>query len=124
MLGVLRGQKCTLMMVKPPANFWRGRIFEIDNGVLIAIEILFIEQSPRAMHETAKLETHIIADPLPVKTGKQRSRSSAIEAFIVKEDPDLHSALPFPLRNVKLRNMTFLKDSVNRHRELAKGLRL
>ena len=84
-------------MVEPPANFRRGRVFKIDDHIFIAIEVLLIEQRARPVHQAAELKIHVVADPLPVETGKQRSRCSSIEALIVKEDPDFHSALPFPL---------------------------
>lgn len=72
------------------------------------------------MYQAAELKIYVLPDPLPVKTGKQGGRSSPIEALVVKEDPDLHSAFPFPLMSKpigdaisKARNMTFREDSVN-----------
>jgi len=74
------------------------------------------------MHQAAELKLCVRTDPFPIKTGKQGSRSSPIEALVVEENPDLHPAFPFPLMRrqignaiLKARNMTLYgRDSVNR----------
>ena len=59
-----------LVMVEPPGNFGRTGIFEIDDGVLFAIEFLFIEQRTGAMNEASELEVGVLANALAVEAGK------------------------------------------------------
>ena len=45
---ILLGKKGALMMVEPPGNFGRTGIFEVHNGVFIAIEVSLVEiERPR-----------------------------------------------------------------------------
>jgi hypothetical protein len=76
------------MMVKPPGNFWGSGILEVDDGILIAIEICFIEERARAMHQSGELEVHSRPYAFAVEARKQRSRSRPVKTFTVKKDPD------------------------------------
>ena len=74
MSGISRAQKCALMVIEPPGDLGRGRVLEIDNCVLLAIEIVLVEKRAGAMQETRKRKLHVAADPLAVETGEQGSR--------------------------------------------------
>jgi len=104
-------------MVKPPGDFGRRRIFEIDNRVLVSVKILFIKKRTRAMDQAGELEIDIGTDTLAVKAGKQRRRSSAVKTFAVKEDPYFQKTCPCSLRFgilVKLLEMTLLSGNVKK----------
>ncbi len=87
-LGIIGGEEGALVMVEPPGNFGRAGVFEVDDGVLVAVELLFIEQRSGAMDEAGELELGIAADALAVKAGKQRGGGGSVKAFIVIEDPN------------------------------------
>jgi hypothetical protein len=93
-------------MVKPPGNFGRGRVLEVDDGVFIAIKIGFIKERARAMHQTAELKIHVRADALAVKAGKQRRRCRPIKALAVKKDPDFQAMLACSLKNLVINKAT------------------
>src|SRR5205807_4844999 len=95
-LRVFRRKECALMVIEPPGNFGRWRVFKINDGILVAIKILFVEQRPCAVYKSAELKVGILANAIPVEAGKQCGRSSPVKALIVKKYPDFHSALPFP----------------------------
>ena len=88
MLRIFRREKSALMMIKPPGNLGRSGILEIDNGILIAIEIGFIEERACAMHQSCELEVHIRPDAFAIEAGKQRRRGCSVKTFAVKKDPD------------------------------------
>jgi hypothetical protein len=76
------------MMVKPPGNLGRSGILEVDDGVFVAIEVGFIEERARAMHQPGELEVHVRPDAFAVKARKQRRRGRPVKTFSVKKDPD------------------------------------
>lgn len=76
------------MVIKPPGNFGRRRIFEIDNGVLITVKIFFIEQRAGAVHQARELKIDVRANTLAIKTRKQGRRGGSVKTFAVKKHPD------------------------------------
>jgi len=74
-------------MVEPPGNLGRTRLLEVDDSVLVTVELVFIEQSTGAVHETGELEFGIAANALPVETRKQRGRGGPVKAFVVIKHP-------------------------------------
>src|SRR5438094_8994680 len=86
MRSILGGKKCALMVVKPPGNFWRTGIFEINDCILVAVKLLFIEQRPGAMQQAWKDELNMSANPLPVESREQRSRRSPMKTPVEVEN--------------------------------------
>jgi hypothetical protein len=95
MLGVGLSQKRALVMIKPPRDLGRAGILEIDDGVLIAVELLLVKQGARPVDKASELEFRITANALAVKAGKQCSRGRSIKALIVIENANsqMHSPL-------------------------------
>jgi hypothetical protein len=79
-------QKRAFVMVEPPRDLRRTRIFEIDDCVFVAVELIFVEKSTGTMHEAGKFEFSIVTDPLAVKARKQRRRRSTVKTFVVVKD--------------------------------------
>ena len=75
-------------MIEPPGHARRSIVLEIDDGILVAIEIGFIEERARAMHQPGELEVHVRPDAFAVEAGKQRGRGRPVKTFAVKKDPD------------------------------------
>jgi hypothetical protein len=90
------------VVIEPPCDFGRGRIFEVDDGVLVARKVGFVEEGSGAVHQAAKLVGGIGADALVVKAAEQGGRAGAVKTFVVIEDPNLQdNAAP---RNRQRRN--------------------
>jgi hypothetical protein len=81
------------VVVEPPGDFGRAGIFEVDNGVLVAIELLLVEEGTGAMEQPGVDEVHIAADSFAVKTGEQGGRASPVKTFVVIKNP--HSQISF-----------------------------
>ena len=81
-------EECALMMIKPPRQFIRGEILEVNNRVLISGEIIEVEQRSCTMQQALVLEPRAGPDALTVEARKQRSRASAIKTLVVIEDLD------------------------------------
>ena len=90
-LGVGGREKRALVMIEPPGDFWRAGVLEIDDGVLVAIELLLIEQRAGAVNQARELKFGVAADALPVKAGKQRGRRSSVEALVVIKNANSQS---------------------------------
>jgi hypothetical protein len=71
-------------MVKPPRHARRIRVFEIDNGIFIAIEKGFREWVPRLMRHPREMKLRARLDTLSKKAVENRRRSRTVEASVVK----------------------------------------
>jgi hypothetical protein len=86
-----RRQERALVMIEPPGDFGGGGIFEIDDGVFVAIKLLLVKQRPGAMKQSGEDESGVAANALPIEAGKQGRRASPIKAFVVIENPNFQS---------------------------------
>jgi hypothetical protein len=88
------------MMIEPPGNFGRTGVLEVDDGVLIAIELLLVEQRPGSVDQAGEDEFGIAANAFAVETGKQRGGTSSVKTFVVienansQESPQSHNRFP------------------------------
>src|SRR5271156_2101189 len=96
MRGVGRRKKSALVMVKPPRNLRRTRVFEIDDGIFVAVEVRFVKQRSRAMQQAGKFEINITSDSLAVEAGEERSRRRPIETLVVVKNFDFQSIPQLP----------------------------
>jgi hypothetical protein len=76
-----------LVVVKPPGNPGRTGVLEIDDGILLTIEFLFVEQRAGAVDQAGENEIGVPANALAIEAGKQGGGGSPVEAFVVIEDP-------------------------------------
>ena len=83
------------MMIEPPLDLGRGRVFEIDDSVHITSKVGLIEQSPSPVHQAMKFELRFWIDPLVVKAAEKRGRAGTVKTLIVIKDPNDHW---FPFR--------------------------
>src|ERR1019366_7112652 len=63
-LGIGRRKKSALVMIEPPSDLGRTGVFEVDDGVLVAVELVLIEQSASTVHEAGENKLGIAADTL------------------------------------------------------------
>jgi hypothetical protein len=59
------------MMVEPPGNSGRRRVFEVDDGILVAAELLFVEERAGAVNQAVKLIRGFPIDALAVEARKE-----------------------------------------------------
>jgi hypothetical protein len=85
-LAILGSQKRRLMMVEPPGNARRWRVFEIDDGVFVAGKLTLVKERTSAMDQAMVLVRGGGRDTLPMKAREQRGRASSVETFVVIED--------------------------------------
>src|ERR1700683_4583703 len=107
MLGILRSEKRALMMIEPPGEQRRTGIFEIHNGVFVAVENAVFEGLRSFMRHPGLNKLGIGVDSFAVKPGKHSGRSRSVEALIVKTKAKLH----LRLRNVHRQSDIFNKES-------------
>ncbi len=93
--GVGGREKRAFMMVEPPRNLRRTGVFEVDDGVLVAVEVGLIKERPRAMQQAGEDKLSVFADALAIKAGEQRGGGSSVETLVVVEDSELSINSPF-----------------------------
>jgi hypothetical protein len=74
-------------MVKPPGNFGGAGVFEVDDGVFLAVELPFVEQGSGTVDQAGKSKIGIATNPFTVEAGKQRGGGGSVKTFVVIEDP-------------------------------------
>jgi hypothetical protein len=67
---IFRGEEGREVVVEPPGDFGGGRIFEVDDGVLVAGEVGFIEKGAGAVDEAPELVGSARVDAFLVETGE------------------------------------------------------
>src|SRR5450631_2704218 len=80
------------MVIEPPSNFGRSRVFEVYDRILIARKLPFVKERSRAMNQAVILIRCTLRDAFAMKTRKQRCGARSVEAFIVIEDA--HPQIP------------------------------
>ena len=76
------------MMIEPPRDVGRTRIFEVNNRVLVTIKLLLVEQRTRTVDEAGEFKIDVASNALAIEPGEQRGRGSPVEAFVVIKDPN------------------------------------
>src|ERR1700679_2855480 len=87
------------MMIEPPGQFRRIRIFKIHNRVLISVKHIFLKRTPRQVRHSRIKEFGVRIDSLTEKTREHGRRSRSIKTAVVKKYAYLlrirHSRIPF-----------------------------
>ena len=81
------------MMIEPPGELLRRRIFEIHDGVFIAIEEAVVEKLRGPVRQTGEGELGAGMDCALDETREESGRGCAVEAMVVIEDPRAHLKL-------------------------------
>src|SRR3954470_1380257 len=88
---VFGSEERALVMIEPPGDLLGAGVFEVHDGILVAIELRFVEESTGTVHQAAELERHILADTLAVEAREESGGTRAVETFIVKKYSDLQT---------------------------------
>src|SRR5580698_878081 len=67
-LGIVGRQEGALVVIEPPCDFGRTGVFEIDDGIFIAVELLFVKQRSGTVYEAGKNKFGVVANAFAVKT--------------------------------------------------------
>src|SRR5579863_1543337 len=102
MLGILGLEKGALVMVEPPGQLRGAGIFEIHDGVFVAIEDAVFEELGGLVHHACIEEFGVAADAFAVKAREDCGGGGSVEAFVVKADADLQFPLPRAGREWKI----------------------
>jgi hypothetical protein len=94
MLGILRAQKRALVMVEPPGQTRIGRIFEIDDGIDIAVKKHILKKLGRFMGQPGEFKLRRRSVFSLVKPAKIRRRGRTVETMIVVENSHPHEWCP------------------------------
>ena len=86
MLGVGGSEKGALVMIEPPGEARGARVFEVDDGVFVAVEDSVFERGGGLVGHASELEVGGGINALAIKAGEDGGRGGAVEAFIVKEN--------------------------------------
>jgi hypothetical protein len=85
------------MMIEPPGNPGRGRVFEVDNGVFVAGEFTLVKERAGSMDEAVVLVGGVRGDAFAMEASKERGRAGSVETFVVIENANLQNRTT-PLR--------------------------
>ena len=79
------------MMVEPPCQTFVGAVFEIDDRVLVAVELLAVERVAGAVHSRRVADLRIGVDRRTIEFRKDRSRRNAVETIAVIKYAKFHT---------------------------------
>jgi hypothetical protein len=88
------------MVVEPPSHLWRVRVFEIDNGVFIAVKKAWSPGLLRAVRHASEAKFRGGIEFFPIEAVEQSGRGGPIKATVVEAEPDAGHVLelaPFSL---------------------------
>jgi hypothetical protein len=78
-------------MIEPPGDLRGRRVFKIDDRVLVAGEIVFIEESPGPVHKTDEFEFGVGTNPLAVEAREKGGGTRPVKALVVVKNSNEHS---------------------------------
>jgi hypothetical protein len=84
--GIGRRKKGTFMVVEPPGDSGRTGIFEIDDHIFIAVELLFVKKGASPMEQAGVNEICVAANPLPVEAAEQGGRGRPVKTLVMVKD--------------------------------------
>ena len=91
---ILRRKECRLVVIEPPGDFGRRRIFEVDDRVFIAREFAFVEERSGAMHQPVIPVACVWRNALAMKSREQGGRASSVKTLVVIEDANSQNVDP------------------------------
>jgi hypothetical protein len=86
---ILGGEESAEVMVEPPGNPWRGGVLEVDDGVLVAGEVGFVEEGSGAVDEAVVGVGSVFCNALAVKAGEEGRGAGSVKTLVVVEDSDV-----------------------------------
>src|SRR5260370_1180831 len=88
--AILRTEEGALVMIEPPRQAGIGGVFEVHDGVDIAVEVTVLEKLRCLVSETCEVELRSGRKFLFMKTAEERCRSRPVEAVVMVQDSHPH----------------------------------
>ncbi len=92
------------MVIEPPCDPGRGRVFEVYDCVLVASKLALVEQRARTMHKALILIARALGNTFTVESSEQRGRAGSVKTFVVVEDANPQNLHPLVVENLNDRN--------------------
>jgi hypothetical protein len=70
------------------ARHRRAGVFEIDDGILFAVEIGFVKKTSGAMQQAGKNEAGVFTDAVAIEAGEERGGAGSVETLVVVKNSD------------------------------------
>src|SRR5581483_7919898 len=83
-------QERALMVIEPPCQARVGRIFEIDDGIYIAVEEAVFKKLRRLVCQAGEFKLGARGVLSFIKAAEESRRSGAVETVVVVENPHPH----------------------------------
>src|ERR1700720_1625837 len=80
---IFRSKKRRFVMIEPPGQFVRRRIFKIDDRILVAIKHFFVKEIAWTMQQSVVVDLCLGMDPFFIETCEGGGRSNAVKAVAV-----------------------------------------
>jgi hypothetical protein len=116
MFVVFLRQERTLVMIEPPGQTGRRRVFEVDDRVLIPVEQGRIEPLLSRMRHARVSELGVRVEVTAKKPAEERSRSGAIETMVVIKDSNFHQVLFDSGKTIQLNTLLICRSDIRRTR--------
>ena len=81
------------MVVKPPGQIWIAGVFEVNDGILIAVKLHIQKQLPCPVSQPFVVEIRILVDTVAIKIAEHGGGSQAVKAVVMKKYFYLHTAI-------------------------------
>ena len=91
-LVIVGSEEGAEVVIEPPGDFGRWGILEVDDGVLVAGKVGFVEEGAGAVDEAAEFVGGVGADALMVKAAEEGGRAGTVKTLVVIEDPNVQNA--------------------------------
>jgi hypothetical protein len=102
--GVGGGKKRALVMIEPPGDFGRAGVFEIYDGIFVAVELILVEERAGPMKQAGVHKLDVAADALSVETGEQGGGAGSVKTLVVIKDSDSQSDFPSGFYGLVVKN--------------------
>jgi hypothetical protein len=90
LVGIARGEEGALVVVEPLRELRGAGIFEVNDGVFIAIEDSIFERTRGFVSHACVKEFGVVVDAFAVEAREDGGRRSSVEASVVKTKAKLH----------------------------------
>ena len=92
-LGVLGAQERALVMIEPPGQIRVRRIFEIHDGVDVAVEEAVLEKLGGFMRQAGEFKLRVRSILALIETAEESRRRRPVETVIVIQDSHQHGQI-------------------------------
>jgi hypothetical protein len=97
------------MVIEPPRDFGRGRVFEVDNRVLVTCEFALVKERSGTVNQAVIFVGGLAVDALAVEAREKGRRASPIKTLVVVEHANPQSAQLLALESGKTGKLSIMR---------------